>query len=127
MSNRIEEQVEQNYTAIQTLINNAKQLHELPSITAFEDDDRFLVQIDSTRESVSVTFKELISYIEVAAATFKDSASGKPLLSKPLIPIRCVTRGNIPSETPFPSLPITSIPREDSFFERKSSPSISAA
>jgi len=69
-SKRIEEQVEQNYTAIQTLIDNAKKLHELPSIISFEDDDRFLVQIDSTRESVYVTFKELISYIEVAAATF---------------------------------------------------------
>lgn len=69
-SKRIEEQVSQNAIAIQSLVDNAKQLHELPSIISFEDDDRFLVQIDSTKESVYVTWQELLNFITSTSVSF---------------------------------------------------------
>ncbi len=82
-SKRIEEQVSQNAVAIQTLIDNARQLHELPSIISFEDDDRFLVQIDSTKESVAVTWQELVSFLGIVSGGTEllDEGNGNGLVT----------------------------------------------
>ena len=71
-SKRIEQQVEQNYVAIQTLIDNAKQIHEIPQVFTVAGSDRLLLQLDSTKESVHITWTQLLDLVSSAgvATTF---------------------------------------------------------
>lgn len=69
---RVEIQVDQNTTAIQTLIDQAKQLNELPVLTVgvgIQDADLFLLRIASTGQTVSCTAEQ------VAALTSGGGAS----------------------------------------------------
>lgn len=75
---RIEEQVSQNTTAIQTLIDNAKKLSEIPRASSFQDEDKFLIQIDSTGESLHVTYSQLLDIFGssgIEANVIKDSTN----------------------------------------------------
>ena len=59
---RVEIQVDQNTTAIQTLIDQAKQLNELPVLSVgvgIQDADLFLLRIASTGQTVSCTAEQV--------------------------------------------------------------------
>ena len=59
---RVEIQVDQNTTAIQTLIDQAKQLNELPVLSVgvgIQNADLFLLRIDSTGQTVSCTAEQV--------------------------------------------------------------------
>lgn len=61
---RVEIQVDQNTTAIQTLIDQAKKLNELPVLsvgTGIQNADLFLLRIASTGQTVSCTAAQLTS------------------------------------------------------------------
>ena len=59
---RVEVQVDQNTTAIQTLIDQAKELNELPVLSVgvgIQDEDLFLLRIASTGQTVSCTAEQV--------------------------------------------------------------------
>lgn len=71
MSDRINEQVKQNAASIQAIITNAKDLNELPTITGSPvSDDLFLLRIDSTGQSVSITYAELLTLFNSSSISF---------------------------------------------------------
>jgi len=74
MSDRINEQVKQNAASIQAIIDNAKDLNELATITGNPvSADLFLIRIASTGQSVSITYAELLSlFSSGVASTFLD-------------------------------------------------------
>ena len=70
MSDRINEQVKQNAASIQAIIDNAKDLNELATITGNPvSADLFLIRIASTGQSVSITYAELLSLFNTVGAT----------------------------------------------------------
>ena len=70
MSDRINEQVKQNAASIQAIIDNAKDLNELATITGNPvSADLFLLRIASTGQSVSITYAELLSLFNTVGAT----------------------------------------------------------
>jgi hypothetical protein len=70
MSDRINEQVKQNAASIQAIIDNAKDLNELATITGNPvSADLFLLRIASTGQSVSITYAELLSLFNTVGAS----------------------------------------------------------
>ena len=70
MSDRINEQVKQNAASIQAIIDNAKDLNELATITGNPvSADLFLIRIASTGQSVSITYAELLSLFNSGVAS----------------------------------------------------------
>jgi len=65
MSARIDNQVSQNASAIQTLIDNAQSINEMPVLSpAIDNADLFVLQITSTGQTVSCTAQQVMDLFE---------------------------------------------------------------
>ena len=84
MTKRIEVQVAENTAAIQALIDEAKKIGQVPKIIGDPNDaDMFIMEIEATGETVSITKAELITIIETGVGEKVAYVSLTNIFTKP--------------------------------------------